>query len=211
MNQPAIEEFQNALDKHAESYAIQLNQDAIALLSRYYDLLLHWNARLHLVAPCSPTEFATRHVLESLMTLPYLAGNAHVTDVGSGAGLPIIPCLILRGDIQADLVDSSAAKAVFLREALNSVHASQRSQVFANRFEDLPGPKANVVTCRALDRFNDLFPALLDWTINVSRLVLFGGATLQGLIEKTDLIFSRIQMPKSERRFLFVIDRSEDS
>ena len=41
------------------------------------------------------------------------------SDIGSGGGLPIIPCLIARPDLEATLIESSQKKVVFLREALN--------------------------------------------------------------------------------------------
>jgi len=69
---------------------------------KYYELLLLWNPRAtwwRLVAH----EFATRHVLESLVCWRMLSADARVADVGSGAGLPIIPCLIARPDLSATL------------------------------------------------------------------------------------------------------------
>ena len=75
--------------KHA-LFGVELAPETVALLGAYYSLLIHWNDRLHLVAPCSPEEFATRHVLESLLLLPHLPHAAKIADIGSGGGLPII-------------------------------------------------------------------------------------------------------------------------
>ncbi len=108
------EKFGQALWNNAAEFGIQLRAAEVTRLSKYYELLLKWNDRLHLVAPCSPEEFATRHVLESLLLLPHLPENASLLDVGSGAGLPIIPCLIIRTDLSATLIESSPRKAVFL-------------------------------------------------------------------------------------------------
>ncbi len=94
-----VKEFKDALASEAGGYQAKISVDTIERLSEYYYLLSTWNARLHLVAPCPPREFAIRHVLESLMLLPHLPQAARVADVGSGAGLPIIPCLIARPDI----------------------------------------------------------------------------------------------------------------
>ena len=96
-------------------------RETLAQLGAFYSLLTRWNDRLHLVAPCSPEEFATRHVLESLLLLKHLPQDAKIADIGSGAGLPIIPCLIARADLKATLIESSQKKTVFLREALNNL------------------------------------------------------------------------------------------
>ena len=70
---------------------MDLPADTVTKLGEYYSLLTRWNERLHLVAPCSPQEFAFRHVLESMLLLEHLPRRARIVDIGSGGGLPIIP------------------------------------------------------------------------------------------------------------------------
>lgn len=200
-----VNEFRKALRAKSGRYDVDLDEAVVARLCDYYALLLTWNPRLHLVAPCSPTEFATRHVLESLLLLPHLSADARVADIGSGAGLPIIPNLITRPDIQAILIESSQKKAVFLREALRVTKVGDQAAVIAERFEDVPTPEVESVTCRALDRFSELFPKLVDWAPRPGTLLLFGGVGLQKQIEEANLKFSVIKVPATERSFLFVI------
>jgi 16S rRNA (guanine527-N7)-methyltransferase len=202
-----VNEFRRTLRTKSERYDLDIDDAVVVTLCDYYALLLTWNPRLHLVAPCSPSEFATRHVLESLMLLPHLSAGAQVADIGSGAGLPIIPNLIARPDVQAVLIESSQKKAVFLREALRLTQTLDQGQVIAERFEDVTTPAVNVVTCRALDRFSELFPKLLDWAPRPCTLLLFGGVALQKQIEDANLEFSSSKIPDTERRFLFVIER----
>ena len=204
---PSTDEFTNALEKHAARFGVELTAPDIKRLSDYYKLLNAWNARLHLVAPCSPTEFATRHVLESLLAIPYLHENARVADVGSGAGLPIIPCLIARHGLQATLLESSQKKAVFLREALRRVDAHERSKVIAERFEKTFAPEADFITCRALDRFEKLFEKLLEWSPPQSRLLLYGGHNIREQIERNALSYVAVHIPESEQRSLFIVER----
>src|SRR6476660_8852771 len=128
------EQFAEALKANAADFDIELGVKQTRLLGDYYELLLRWNERLHLVAPCSPEEFAVRHVLESLMLLRHLPQNGRVADIGSGGGLPIIPCLVARPDLQATLIESSQKKAVFLREVSN--HLGLRTTIIARPFED---------------------------------------------------------------------------
>src|SRR5262245_32858941 len=120
-------DFSKAIEANAPDFGLELSDDQTALLADYYELLLKWNERLHLVALCSAEEFAVRHVLESLVLLPHLPPRATVVDVGSGGGLPIIPCLLMRADLHATLVESSTRKSVFLREALKLVESRERA------------------------------------------------------------------------------------
>jgi 16S rRNA (guanine527-N7)-methyltransferase len=200
-------EFLRALQTHAERYGVQLDARAAARLSEYYEQVNHWNARLHLVAPCSPAEFATRHVLESLHALPYLPEEARVLDVGSGAGLPVIPCLIVRSRLRATLVESSIKKSVFLRETLRRLLPDSNALIINRRFEDITAPAADFVTCRALERFTEKFKQLAQWSPPASTLLFFGGPTLAAQVEAAGFAFSSVLLPESEQRYLFIIRR----
>lgn len=198
-------EFVSAIETNAPRYNVGLSKQDVERLRDYYVLVNEWNARLHLVAPCSPTEFATRHALESLLALPFLAPHAHVLDIGSGAGLPVIPCLIARSDLRATLFESSPKKAVFLREALRQINAS--GNVIAKRFEESATPAADFVTCRALDRFSQMFQTLVAWSPLASTLLLFGGPAIQQQIEAAGFNYEVVQAPESKQRFLFVVKK----
>lgn len=198
-------EFRRTLQTHAARYGLELSDEAIARLCEYYEQVEAWNARLHLVAPCGPEEFATRHILESLFAVQHLPERERVVDVGSGAGLPIIPCLTLRPDLRATLVESSAKKSVFLRETLRRITPQSNAVVINQRFEEVETLSAEVVTCRALDRFTEKFETLVAWSPPTSTLLFFGGHSLRQQIEAAQLPYSAAQLPESEQRFLFII------
>lgn len=190
--------FARALSDNESTYEVELSAAAMAKLEKFYSVLTHWNDRLHLVAPCSPEEFATRHVLESLMLIKHLPANTKIADIGSGAGLPIIPCLIARPDLKVTMIESSKKKAVFLREALKAVGRS--AEIVPRRFEETKAPEVSFVTCRALDQFIRQIPALVAWAPDGATLLLFGGDDLKKEF-KADAEFL---IPGSEKRYLFV-------
>jgi 16S rRNA (guanine527-N7)-methyltransferase len=198
-------EFDKALAERAGRFGVELGEEARARLGDYFELVAAWNPRLHLVAPCPPTEFAERHVLESLTALPFIPDGANLLDVGSGAGLPVLPCLIARTDVEAVLVEASQKKAVFLRVALSRLGLATRARVLAERFEKVEPPAAVCLTCRAIERFTEILPALVRWSVNVPTLLLFGGESLRDRLELEGLSFEVVLVPESERRFLFVV------
>lgn len=204
---PAIKQFRETLESEAPAYGVMLPGSALEALSQYYELLSAWNSRIHLVAPCSPQEFATRHVLESLLLLKYLPSNAGVAEVGAGAGLPILPCLIVRPDISAVLIEASQKKAVFLREALTRTASSKQATVIAERFENVVTPAMGFVTCRALERFEEMLPHLLDWAQAKTTLLLFGGKRLERRIQTLGFPVAAELIPKSKARFLFLVNK----
>src|SRR5256885_729840 len=178
------ERFREALRHDAPDFRVELNQQMMATLSKYYELLFKWNDRLHLVAPSSPEEFAARHVLESLMLLPHLKADERLVDVGSGAGLPAIPCLIARRDVNATLIEASTRKSVFLREALRVLGIQERAKVIAGRFEKIEKIAADVFACRALGRFEEMLPQLVEWAPASSKGAGFVGGGLKGQVGK---------------------------
>ncbi len=204
-----IKKFKDALCQHAPVFGVELSAEDRDRLADYYRLVMRWNPRLHLVAPCTAEEFATRHVLESLTASRFISKDARVVDVGSGAGLPIIPLTVVRPDIEAVLVEASQKKGVFLREALRLAGQSRRAEIISKRFEETPAPEADFVTCRAIERFTEIFPKLVRWSPPPATLLFFGGPTLQAQIEKAALKYQALPIPESERRFLFIIEPRE--
>ena len=199
-----LEQFANAIRLAAPEFDIELDDDQIRKLTEYFELLLKWNPRLHLVAPCSPEEFATRHVLESLMLLRHLPANAGIVDIGSGGGLPMIPCLLVRNELHATLIESSTKKAVFLREALRDIQPSGRARIVVERFENVAAPAAGFVTCRALERFADALPTIIAWAPPNATFLLFAGRKLRAEIESQLKSVVVERLPKSEARFLII-------
>ena len=197
-----VEQFRCALVRNSGEFGIEFQSEHLERLIAYYELLLKWNPKLHLVAPCSPEEFAVRHILESLTLLTHLPANARVADVGTGAGLPIIPCLLMRDDLHGVLIESSQRKAAFLKEALRPLKSPDRTQLIVARFEDVPCPDVAFITCRALNKFSELLPKLIDWAPRNATYLLFAGESLVEQIRHLLPVSSIERIPGSEKRFL---------
>ena len=202
------DKFRDTLESEAAAYGVSLSAEDVAGLSQYYELLNVWNSRLHLVAPCSPQDFATRHVLESLVLLKHLPHGASIAEVGAGAGLPILPCLIVRPDLRAVLIEASKRKAVFLREALTATGTAARASVFGERFESVIAPQVDFVSCRALERFEEMLRHILEWAPSGATLLLFGGKRLERRIENLGYACRTELMPRSKARFLFLVNKT---
>ncbi len=200
----SAEQFMHALQSNAEDFGFYLSVEQNKILCEYFQILSSWNARLHLVAPCTPAEFATRHILESLVALSHIPEDACAVDVGSGGGLPIIPCLIVRPDLTAVLIEASAKKGVFLTEALRKVGCEKRARVVTERFEKIDPHMADVLTCRALERFSEMLPDIFAWSTTVKKFLLFGGEAIREQIEDAHLSYRAVHIPHSEKRYLFV-------
>lgn len=198
------DEFNEIIKKHQTSFGLNIDNTQIESLTFFRNLVTAANPILHLTAPGSTEEFVIRHILESLTLLPYLPENARFADVGAGAGLPSVPCLLVREDLQAVLIEAKLKKADFLQNAAEKCGLSKRVEIINRQFEEIPKPDVSFVTCRALDKFTAKLPKLLKWSQD-SSLLFFGGPNLREALKKQDLDFNEKLIPMSEQRFLFYI------
>lgn len=200
-------EFLEAIRKNQNVFDVQLSDDAVERLADYHALVLEHNPILHLVAPCSPGEFATRHILESLIMLRFLPNGARLADIGTGAGLPSIPCLLARDNLSAALIESKEKKTVFLETAVRTLGLDERVEIVNRQFSEVEIPTdVTHVCCRALDKFEQKLSTLIRWS-RAGDMLLFGGHSLAGALKKENLKFDEVLMPMSERRFLFAVRR----
>jgi 16S rRNA (guanine527-N7)-methyltransferase len=198
------EKFISALQENQNDFDVVLNEKDLPGLSAYYKIVEEHNPILHLVAPSAPETFAVRHVLESLFLQKFLPRNAKFADIGTGAGLPSIPCLILREDLRGVLVESKLKKVDFLESVLQKCGLEKRAEIFNRQFEELQKPEdVCFVTCRALDKFTQKLPKILKWS-KKSKLLLFGGNNLGEELKKHGTRFEQNLIPQSEQRYLFI-------
>ena len=98
-----------------------LTEEACDKFVAYYELLADWNTRMNLTAIIEPEEVAKKHFQDSLAALPYLADGARVADVGTGAGFPAVPLLIMNPTLRITLVDSLNKRITFLHAVLDAL------------------------------------------------------------------------------------------
>lgn len=135
----------------------------------YFDLLIDWNARMNLTAITEPKDVAKKHFYDSLAALPYLKDGAKVADVGTGAGFPAIPLLIMNPTLRFTLVDSLQKRLTFLEEVLKTLGLS--ANIVHARAEDFGRDQSargqfDAVTSRAVASL----PVLLELTVPLLRV-----------------------------------------
>lgn len=152
--------------REAESLGLTLSACEIEAFDRYADELKKWNRKVNLTSITKDQEIAIKHFVDSLSLVPYITAGVRLLDIGSGAGLPVIPLKILRPDVPMVSVDAVAKKIHFQRHIIRVLNLQNMEAVHA-RIEDLHKTESqsfNVITSRAftrLDRFVSLAGPLL--------------------------------------------------
>ena len=152
--------------REAQLIGLTLSTGEIGAFERYAVELKKWNSKVNLTAIIKDREIAIKHFLDSLNLAQYLSANDRLLDIGSGAGLPVIPLKIIRPGISMISVDAVAKKIHFQRHIIRLLDLKKIEAVHA-RVEELHKTERNsftVITSRAftrLDRFVALAAPLL--------------------------------------------------
>ena len=146
-----------------------LTEEACDKFVSYYYLLIDWNTRMNLTAITAPEEVVKKHFYDSLAALPYLPDGAKIADVGTGAGFPAIPLLIMNPTLRITLVDSLQKRITFLEEVLKTLQLS--AECVHARAEDFGrDPKYRGQFDATVSRAVASLPVLLELTVPLLRV-----------------------------------------
>jgi 16S rRNA (guanine527-N7)-methyltransferase len=137
------------LDAGLEQLGFHRNPQRTDQLLSFLKLLRRWNQAYNLTAVRDPREMVSRHLLDSLSISRFLFGSP-VLDAGTGAGLPGIPLAVYHPDVEFYLIDSSAKKIRFVRQAVLEIGLSNVIAVHARLESYRPARKFATIVGRAL-------------------------------------------------------------
>lgn len=139
---------------------IEVNEEQLEKLEKYYDLLISYNEKMNLTAITDKKEVYLKHFYDSLTLLKVvdLNNEESLCDVGTGAGFPGIVLKIFYPHIKLTLVDSLNKRINFLKDVVSTlnldnvicVHARAEEYAKVNR------EKFDIVTARAVASLNVL-------------------------------------------------------
>ena len=112
--------MRDRLARGLEAMGISADKTALDRFEMFHVLLDEGNRKMDLTAVMEEDERVDRHDLDSAAPLAkgLLPEGARIIDVGTGAGFPGIPLLILRPDLKLTLLDAQAKRIHFLEGVL---------------------------------------------------------------------------------------------
>ena len=109
-----------------DQMGVAYDQTAIERFEAFHAILDEYNQKMDLTAVLDEDERIDRHDLDSAAPLAkgLLLPNAKVIDVGTGAGFPGMPLLILRPDLEMTFLDALNKRILFLEDTLKRLGLS---------------------------------------------------------------------------------------
>ncbi len=156
-----------------------LDAAARARLDAFGELLRRWNRVYNLVGRHDIAYLETKHIQDSLTLVPLVRGN-RLADAGSGAGFPGVPLAIVATDWSVTLVERSATKARFLRQALIELDIKNANVVEEDVRQYRPATPFDTVTARAFAKPPVAWEAIRPLLASDGVALLQTGATLSG-------------------------------
>ena len=111
------------LKNDAEKLGIAISDEQIKKFELLSEMLVEQNKTMNLTAITDPDGIAVKHFADSVSVLTAydIPVGARVMDIGTGAGFPGMPLLIMRPDIDLTMVDSTAKKLKYVQSTVDSL------------------------------------------------------------------------------------------
>lgn len=115
---------------------IKLSQDKADKLLKLYEFLVEYNQNVNLTAITDFEEVVVKHFIDSVLPFSMIdiKENSSFIDVGTGAGFPSIPLMIVRPDLKGILLEALNKRCVFLEKACELTRVD--AKVIHGRAED---------------------------------------------------------------------------
>ena len=153
-----------------EKLGIEITDEKLQKLERYYELLIEYNKVMNLTGITQKEDVYLKHFYDSLTLVKVIDLNSidSLCDLGSGAGFPGIVIKIFYPNLKVTLIDSLNKRINFLNIVINELKLKDITAIHT-RIEDyakINKEKYDVVTARAVAQTN----ILLELGINLVKI-----------------------------------------
>ena len=172
----------------AEKLGLSVSSQQLDRFEKLAELLVEQNKTMNLTAITDPDGIAVKHFADSISVLSAVEfkSGAKVLDVGTGAGFPGIPLLIMKPDIDLTMLDSTAKKLKYVANTVDSLGLN--AKVLHSRAEEAAQKPEyresfDIVCSRAVAALNILCEYCLPFVKKDGIFAAMKGAKAQEEIE----------------------------
>lgn len=181
---PLTVQEQLMIEVWSAQHNIAVDNDVVEKIEAFCDLIRSWSKRMNLISQGDLGHIIERHFLDSLMPIEIITQVGQLLDVGSGAGFPAIPLVLLRPAANFTLVESTHKKALFLRAVIERLDLHY-VEIMETRIENLkPIPEYNIITVRALPHWEKLKDKIMAFLNSKGKIIYYEKRGVFRQIEK---------------------------
>lgn len=133
--------------------SVSINERQSEQFRTLFEFMVEYNKNVNLTSITEFEDVVVKHFIDSVMPFSRLgiSGNETLIDVGTGAGFPALPLLIVYPELKATLCDSLAKRCTYLELACEKIGA--KAEIIHARSEELGRTrreKYDIATARAV-------------------------------------------------------------
>lgn len=192
---------------------INLTNDQIDKLARFYQLLVTWNEKINLTTIIKEEEVYLKHFYDSLTLIKVvdLRQPLTVLDVGTGAGFPGIVLKIVFPNLKITLLDSLTKRINYLNEIIKELDLHDIETVCrrCEEYTKINREKYDLVVARAVSHLKILSEMIIP-TVKVNGYFIAMKANLNDELEKTIPMLKKLNSELKEiKEFSLPIENSK--
>ena len=192
---------------------INLTNDQIDKLARFYQLLVTWNEKINLTTIIKEEEVYLKHFYDSLTLIKVvdLRQPLTVLDVGTGAGFPGIVLKIVFPNLKITLLDSLTKRINYLNEIIKELDLHDIETVCSRceEYTKINREKYDLVVARAVSHLKILSEMIIP-TVKVNGYFIAMKANLNDELEKTIPMLKKLESELKEiNEFTLPIENSK--
>lgn len=192
---------------------INLTNDQIDKLARFYQLLVTWNEKINLTTIIKEEEVYLKHFYDSLTLIKVvdLRQPLTVLDVGTGAGFPGIVLKIVFPNLKITLLDSLTKRINYLNEIIKELDLHDIETVCSRceEYTKINREKYDLVVARAVSHLKILSEMIIP-TVKVNGYFIAMKANLNDELEKTIPMLKKLNSELKEiKEFSLPIENSK--
>lgn len=197
--------------KAVEELNINLTDEQLSKLEKYYKLLIEWNEKINLTRITEEKEVYLKHFYDSLTISKVvdLSTKETLCDVGTGAGFPGIVLKIVYPNLKITLVDSLLKRVNYLNTIIKDLELENITAIHS-RGEDFK-EKFDIVTARAVANIEKLLGFTMHLVKNNGMFIAMKGniddEITNDVINKISKKYKLVEIKK----FLLPIENSNRS
>lgn len=196
-----------------EKLGINLTNDQIDKLARFYQLLVTWNEKINLTTIIKEEEVYLKHFYDSLTLIKVvdLRQPLTVLDVGTGAGFPGIVLKIVFPNLKITLLDSLTKRINYLNEIIKELNLHDIETVCSRceEYTKINREKYDLVVARAVSHLKILSEMIIP-TVKVNGYFIAMKANLNDELEKTIPMLKKLNSELKEiKEFSLPIENSK--